>query len=117
MSQMSEFNLLSLFSLVCNKKKLDKLGSMDKFKMLREEPAVKTLRRHHALVFRGQVALNFWFILLQKKPRSMFDVVYDGSQPPGKTTSYWIVTLSRRGKAKRQRVCRSEEKLSLKKLS
>ena len=116
MSQMSEFNLLSLFSLVCNKKKLDKLGSMDKFKMLREEPAVKTLRRHHALVFRWQVALNFWFILLQKKPRSMFDVVYDGSQPPGKTTSYWIVTLSRRGKAKRQRVCRSEEKLSLKKL-
>ena len=69
MSQMSEFNLLSLFSLVCNKKKLDKLGSMDKFKMLREEPAVKTLRKYHTLVFEWQIQYNFWFILLQKKAK------------------------------------------------
>ena len=115
---MSEFSLQSLFSLVCGKKKLCQLGLLDKFVTLQKESAVVTLRRHHALVFEWQVAFNFWFILLQKKKTAAVDVVYDGSQSPGQSTSaYWMVTLSRRGKAKRQRVFWTDEtRLPLKRL-
>ena len=117
-NKMSEFSLQSLFSLVCGKKKLCQLGLLDKFVKLQKEPAVVTLRRHHALVFEWQVAFNFWFILLQKKKTAAVDVVYDGSQSPGQSTSaYWMVTLSRRGKAKRQRVFWTDEtRLPLKRL-
>ena len=110
MNAASELSLLGLFSLVCKKKTLEALGSREQFEVLKEESAVKALRRDHALVFEWQVVFNFWFLLLQKKPKVGFNVVYDGSQNPGTSVNrcYWLVTLSTKGKAKRRRVSRSE---------